>query len=153
MPDWTWNALTALGTMAVPVITVLVLHGKSTARYAKMELKIDTLWDFQMRRGMVEATHKGWGEIQNPFIVSDQALSYFEKLRPELEGWFAALTPEKRGLRELVIGIEQYFGNRIVKEICVPYGVSHAACNLMAAAVASGVHRIEFPPETSVKGA
>lgn len=36
-----------------------------SSRLSKMEVKIDTLWDFQLRRGIAEALEKGVATTRN----------------------------------------------------------------------------------------
>ena len=112
---------------------------KVSMRVAALELKVDTMWGFQMRRSMSEVATTGIGKMNSPLQFSDEAVERLEPIRDELVSWYKTRPPhERRGDASLLIGIEQEFGDRLLNMICIPCGLSYGACLLVALFVAKG---------------
>jgi len=47
---------------------------RNAERIARIEVKVDTLWDFQMRRAVAEAVSKGVATINSPLKVTGHAM-------------------------------------------------------------------------------
>jgi hypothetical protein len=103
-------------------------------RLAKLDVKVDTMWAFQVRRGYAEAVEKGFGSINSPFVPNDQARAAIAPLLEPLETFYRT---EGRALSDLdlIIEIERRFGDRILKDVCIPCHIRNAACLVMAAEI------------------
>lgn len=108
---------------------------RNAERIARIEVKVDTLWDFQMRRAVAEAVSKGVATINSPLKVTGHAMKWAACLADELQSFYARVGSDLCE-RDLYIELEREFGDRLLMNLCIPKGVSHGACLLIAAAVA-----------------
>ena len=108
---------------------------RNAERIARIEVKVDTLWDFQMRRAVAEAVTKGVASVNSPVKVNGHAMKWAACLADELQSFYARAGSHLCD-RDLYIELERQFGDRILMNVCIPKGISHGACLLIAAAVA-----------------
>ncbi len=107
-------------------------------RMGKLETKVDTLWEFLLKRAMGEALFKKVGEKHSPFKVSDNARSWFSgDLVKDLRQFYIEEGVGKSDM-EIFILIEEKFGNRIFEEIGIPHGVTLDCCVVAAVEIAKG---------------
>jgi hypothetical protein len=118
-------------SIAMSLVTLLGVFGVQAGRLAKMELKIDTVWDFQIRRAQSEALMQGVATKNSPVTVTDEAKQWMKPLLMPIREFYSKLGRHLSD-RELVIEIERQFGDRILNEICIPHGLSAGACLLIA---------------------
>jgi hypothetical protein len=114
--------------------TIAGLAGKVFAwgtRFAKVELKIDTIWDFHMRRAQSEAVKLGIATMNSPVKVSDEAKEWMAPLIAPIREFYKGLG-RRMTERDLYIEIERRFGEQILREVCIPHGLSQGACLLIA---------------------
>lgn len=97
----------------------------------KMELKVDTLWDFQMRRAATEAVRKGIATVNSPVIVTEEAKRWMAPLVEPIRAFYRKLGRNMTD-RELYFEIERRFGEQIYQEVCIPHGLDQGACLLIA---------------------
>jgi hypothetical protein len=107
-------------------------------RFAEYGVKIDTLWDFMFRRAAAETVQRGLGTMNSPIVINDHAKSWFDGMKDELRVWYSDGGHSGLGDRDLMIAIEQHFGDRMLREVCIPNDLMQGACLLIAAAVARG---------------
>lgn len=119
--------LPALGTLGGVIVWLIGL----TSKLAKTELKIDTLWDFQMRRGAAEIVQKGLGTMNSPVTLNEETRSEVQRLIADIAEPLRQLY-RKIGRnvsdRDLAIELEVRFGDQIVKHLCTPLGMNEGAC-------------------------
>ena len=96
-----------------------VIYAGAT-RLAKMEVKVDTLWAFQMRRGVAEALQTQLATMDSPMIFHEKAIKALEPLRDSLVE-FAASRKNEPPL-DLAIDIERQFGSELLMQFCIPLG-------------------------------
>lgn len=109
-------------------------HTQWRERFAKLEVKVDTMWDFQLRRAESEAVKLGIGRKNSPFKLDDKAKEWIKPLEQKLKTFFAEKGC-KLSDRDLAIEIERNFGEEITSVVCIPKGLSDGACLLIALAV------------------
>jgi hypothetical protein len=122
---------------------------KDIERMTRIEVHVETLWDFHIRRSMVEATNKGIGTLNSPFIMNEDAAHEIGgNLKDELLAWYHDL-PDKDSIneRDLFIRIEGAFGDRLIRDMCIPHGIQEGTCILIAIALIKGESGVglEFP--------
>jgi hypothetical protein len=119
-------------------LTVGVLVGD----VAKLKVQVETMWNFMLRRGMSEGIEKGLGTLNSPFIVSPDAVDKFGSLANDIRVFFG----DKPGLNEheIALHLERSFGERILKEVCVPHKLAYGACLIVAIAIARGTNIVEL---------
>ena len=116
-------------------------------RLASLEVKVDTMWQFQLRRGMAEGVQAGLGTLSSPFKVNDAAKAAFSLMADELQAFYQELFQQNGGpmpVEDLTLHIERAFGMRILKDVCLPYNLRDSSCLLIAAAVARGEDEISL---------
>lgn len=115
----------------------------ASRRLGELELKVDTMWAFQMRRAMSETVSTGLGSMNSPLIFSDFARHSLDPIEAELkELWRQTL--QFMDDAEALLEIERVYGDRLLTLVCVPCGLSHGACLLLAFSVASDKREIEL---------
>lgn len=105
-------------------------------RLLQLETRIETLWDFQLRRAAVEAVQRGVATVNSPLKFSAEAKSWLGDMADELRSYYRQFGAGLSRTR-LAEEIERRWGRRIVDEVCVPHGLLQGACLLLAMEVAS----------------
>jgi len=128
------GSLVAIAASLFSVVSVLYF---GTVKFAKLELKVDTMWDFQMRRNQAEAVHRGVATMNSPIVVNDEARQWVEPIVAPMRAFYAKIG-RKMTDSELALEIERRYGERILTEICIPRGISAGACLLIALQAVKG---------------
>lgn len=129
------EAIAAYVTLAVAVASGVYQFVMISVRFAKLELKVDTMWSFLVRRGQAEAVRTGIATLNSPIIVNEEAKEWMRHMGPELRAIRAGLVPDISD-DKLAFVIEGKLGDRILKEVCIPKGLMLGACLQIAVAVA-----------------
>lgn len=129
----------AIGAGVIAILTGIgaffVFYSTMISRFAKLELKVNTLWDFLMRRSLASGLDNDVLRMNSPVTATAQATTLLEPMSEEL-GEFYRTEGFKLDPRELFIAVEHKFGERLLKQICIPYNVHQGACVLAAIDVA-----------------
>jgi hypothetical protein len=120
-------------------VSLLAVSYLGLIKFAQAQVKVDTLWQFQLRRGEVEAVLRGYATKNSPLNVNDErALNAFPSgLAQALQQHFSRLGRNLTGV-ELASEIERHFGARLVDEVCMPQGISEGASLILAMHFAQG---------------
>jgi hypothetical protein len=125
--------------LIVGILGILGLLCQQAAKQARMEVKIDTLWDFQMRRGAGELVAKGHATVNSPIVLSEEAKKWMHELAEELKKFYSKLGRHLSD-RDLAFEIERRYGDDILKKVCIPNGISEGACLIIAMEVAKEIN-------------
>jgi len=126
-----------LVVLANRMLAICEAWDHQTARIDRVETKINTLWEFVLRRGAAEAVIKGLGTMNSPITITDEAKAWMSGLAGPLREAYETRWKDLDDVN-LAVAIEREFGDQITKEICIPHNVANAACLLIACAVARG---------------
>lgn len=96
--------------------------------------RVDTMWVFQMRRGLSELEKKELGYVSSPIKLTDKANEAIAPLVPKLKEFYQAIGGPKMGVIELAVKIEQQFGELLSQTVCKHIGVNDGACLVLAIA-------------------
>lgn len=100
-------------------------------KFGELRLKVDTMWEFQWKRAQSEAVMAGVAKVNSPVRVSDEAKQWMAPIIGPVREFY-----QKLGRRltdaELALEIERRFGEQILREVCIPHGLAHGACLLIA---------------------
>ena len=107
-------------------------------RLERLSVKIDTLWDFQLRRGALEPMVSGVATKNSPLTVREEFLAVSKELGDPLRDFYRKIGRPAMTNAELAFQIERHFGSEIVDKVCIPHGLSYGACLIIAIAVAKG---------------
>ena len=127
-------------SVGLSVSTLVALFATAIAasrRFGALELKVNTMWDFQMRRAFSEVNMTGLAVRNSPLRFTPDAMSRLDPIKPALVAFWKALDhPIEDG--DMLLEIERKFGAELISMVCVPCGLSHGACLLLALSVAKG---------------
>ena len=99
-------------------------------RAGRLELKVDTLWDFIIRRGKVEAVKMEWGELHSPIRLNVRGLDVVKPFLDKFLPFYIQLLQRNPPMaeQEMYIEFEREFGDFIMEKMCIPLGVTAGAC-------------------------
>lgn len=143
--NWTFDDAGVLIAILTSVIGFIVTYAQSRERFAKLEVKVDTMWDFLVKRGAVEAYHKDLITINSPVEVRASSYNYVSVgLQTEIQQWYTAHQGKLANDKEILLCIEKEFGARLFQEVCLPHRLTHGECLLIATAIAKGNPQVEI---------
>lgn len=140
--DFTQLSLGLSGATLVALVGFLV---KGSMRLGALEVKVETMWAFQMRRAVSETITTGLGQLNSPLHFTDAAVAALEPLHQQLLEFWKNVPPGTTDGEALLL-IEARFGDEILKYVCVPRGLSNGACLLLALTIAKQSNEISFVP-------
>lgn len=111
-------------TVATPVAVLLMKH-------SKIEVKVDTIWDYIMRRAIAAGLETNNLTMNSPVMATPGLEAMLEPMKEDLWQYYKA-GAYKLSTRELFIALEKDFGDRFMKEICIPNGITQGVCTLAA---------------------
>ena len=114
------------------VIALLGVIFLTAFKIPAMEVKIDTVWKFLMKRALSEALVQGVATRNSPVRVTDEAKRWMSDLLPAIREFYATLGRQNITDEELAMEIEGRFGDLILHEVCIPHGLFMGACLLIA---------------------
>lgn len=141
----TEGLLTAcLGLLGAIAVAVFGAAWRFAQRLASIESRLkasedrgDVTWKFLMRRALAEGTFAGvLSEEDGTVRAHDDAKELLRPMRPALRKFYRAnrdLTPDR-----MFAAFEEEFGERLMREVCIPRGMSSGACVYAAIDVARG---------------
>lgn len=135
-----WYAARQVGKLVLVLNQLLAMvkeWPEVTTRLGKVELYVNTLWEFVMRRGTAEAVQKGVATVNSPVRLRAEAIEWMAALAIPLREAYEARWKDLDDIG-LCVAIENEFGAQITLEVCIPHQVTNAACLLIACAVAKG---------------
>lgn len=120
----------ALVAIAGLILGIAVGFVKIIYQVGQLELKVNTVWDFLMRRGQVELVEKGWGTRHSPVQLNVEAFESILPLIDDIVRFYVQLKKRKPQIteRDMFIAIESKFGEQLVERICIPMNVQLGAC-------------------------
>jgi hypothetical protein len=126
-------------SLIISAISLLGVIYLGQIKLAQMKVKVDALWQFQLRRGEVEAVLRGYATKNSPINIDDERASkaFPSDLAEAIQGYFSRLGRNLTRV-EMAAEIERNFGDRIVDEVCIPQGVSEGVCLVLAMHFALG---------------
>jgi len=159
MEPQTWAAWAAVIASVITILVTVLIAKHSHASQettsietrlgmletliAAINVKVETMWMFQIRRGVSEAIVQGIATKNSPLKFDEAALKRLEPLKEELVSFVHELPPDTSD-PEAMLMIENKFGSKIVDTVCIPTGLSHASCLLLAYSVAKQLNPIDL---------
>jgi hypothetical protein len=119
----------------VALFSVIRTSIKAASRFSRIEDRVQIMWDFLFRRAIAEAVDKGIARMNSPVTVNDVAKSWMKDFKTDLQALYRSLGPAISDA-DLALEIERKFGERIVREVCIPQGLHSGECLVVAIAVA-----------------
>jgi hypothetical protein len=112
-------------------VSLLSMFYFAGVKMATLTVKVDTMWQFTMRRAVSEAVSGELMVRNSPLEITAKGYAAILPLADDLAKHFklAALTLEDN---DLALEIERAFGERILLEVCIPNNLALGACLLLA---------------------
>lgn len=114
------------------IINVLSVVWLGGVKYARLELKTDTMWNFIMAGAQVEARLKGVIHTNSPMRLNREVAQRFGELGRQMRKWYVENNLRRRSDSELSLLLVTKFGDSLVEQICLPLNLNMGAA-LMAA--------------------
>ncbi len=128
-----------LVSIALSVLALLSIGYTVSVRMAKLELKVETIWDFLVRRAFSEAVEKGVAKMNSPVSITPEARNMMGEMIPILQYYY-----KQEGYKlsdgELMLDIERRFGDDLLRLVCLPNKLDAGACLIMALMVAKEIN-------------
>jgi len=134
-------AIAAVVISFIALAKVIYLAG---VQMAQMSVKVDTMWDFQIRRAMSEAVDKGVAIMNSPLLINEGVRQFLNPLKDELVEFWNSGGGKQLPPTEALLELERLFGDRLLTAVCIPCHLSHGACLLLAYSVASDSRQLNF---------
>lgn len=133
--------LNSVGILLTIIGTVLGFIWITATKLTRLEVKVETMWGFLIKRAVVEGVLGDHMETHSPVRLINNSGSMLEHMAEEihkryLEKW------QKLTEAEIGLEIEKEFGNRLVKEVCIPNGIGFGVCLVIAIAAAKGTETL-----------
>lgn len=104
-------------------------------RFARMEVKVDTMWAFQMRRAEADAIQNGFATRNSPLAISPQVARLFDQFADQLRHLY-----QRQGRHlsdfDLMLEIERSLGEDLLREVAMPNKMTNGSCIVLAAQLA-----------------
>lgn len=128
--------ISALAASSVALLAV----GGLVFKFGQLATKVDTMWEFQMRRAVSEGVKQGVLRRNSPIALDENAKQWMSGLAGQLRTFYAR---QGRRLTEadLALEIERRFGDRILHEVCIPNGLFQGSCLVIAMQIAKEVNQ------------
>ncbi len=108
---------------AVSIVSLLGVIWISAVKITTLDVKVETIWSFLMKRALSEAIVQGVATHNSPVRVTDEAKRWMSDLIPPIRDFYAKLGRRNITDAELAMEIERRFGDRILNEVCLPHGL------------------------------
>ena len=139
MTDFNVGDVEVVLNSLVSVTSLLGVVWISAVKLTSLQVKVDTIWGFLMKRALSEALVQGVATRNSPVRVNDEAKKWMSDLIPPIRDFYAKLGRRNITDAELAMEIERRFGDRILHEVCIPRGLYMGACLLIAVQAAKEV--------------
>jgi hypothetical protein len=120
---------------AVSILYAFFIAGVKHAReMATLTVKVDTMWSFTMKRAVSEAVNNDLMRHNSPLEITAKGYSFIKPMAQELWNYYQnySETSNKLSDAELALAIERDFGERLLKEVCIPNGMLYGECVILA---------------------
>ncbi len=121
-------------------LAVLGVLWLAAVKITRLEVKVDTMWAIAMKRALAEGIEAGLIKMNSPVRLEAHSQELFAHLADELEEF--GKKNSKLTESNLMLEIEREFGQRLLREVCLPNKLPFGVCLLIATAIAKGGHTL-----------
>ncbi len=129
-------SITEIITIFSALISLAGFIWLSASKISRLELKVDTIWDFFMTKAKTDALSSGIATQNSPIKIKEEARKWVAaSIDPELDASLRELYKNHKKIsdNDLALKIQQTFGERIAKEMCIPNDdLNYETCLLIA---------------------
>ena len=115
-------------------LSLLSVFYYAGVKMATLTVKVDTMWSFTMRRATAEAVTNDLMRHNSPLEITAKGYSYIQPMAKELWEYYQKYSASAGKLNDadLALAIERDFGERLLKEICIPNNLLFGECIILA---------------------
>ena len=117
------------------ILCTINIYAGMARQISENDSKINTVVDMLIRNAKTESVLKGLATINSPLVASDDARQYFASMKDELRSYYLTIGIHLSE-NDLFLDVQNRFGDRIFKEICLPLKIMNNACITLAIAIA-----------------
>lgn len=99
-------------------------------KLATLQVKVDTMWEFTLRRGKSEAIRDGLAVMNSPIKPKPEALGLMEPIADDLRAISAKAGAVSDA--DLAALIEHHLGDKMLHKVCIPNKMALGACLFLA---------------------
>ena len=100
-------------------------------KMATLTVKVDTMWSFTMRRATSEALQNELMTHNSPLEITAKGYEFIRPMAPELFDYYKASAGQMKD-EDLALAITRDFGDRLLKEVCIPNDLLYGECLILA---------------------
>src|SRR5271166_3409193 len=127
------DKFTQFTSIATVIIAVITCANYLLTRLTRIELKVETMWDFLFKRALSETVAKNLASINSPFRITSEGRKNFTGIENELKEFYLInKNLFDRNDKRMFIELQNKFGNRILNEIAIPNKMIYSDCMLIA---------------------
>lgn len=122
-------------------------------RDERQQAMIDATWLMISDNAKLSAAKNNqWGHMNSPLVINDRARKIYAD-----KGWVQRLQDyyKREGYKltpiELEMDIQTKFRQELIKDICIPYGMQHGECVVIAAEIAKEAALLPKSSDSSVE--
>jgi hypothetical protein len=103
-------------------------------KMATLSVKVETMWSFMMKRAISEAVNNDLMKHNSPLEITAKGYNYIQPMAQEMWKYYEknTATSSKLNDADLALAIERDFGERLLKEICIPNNLLFGECVILA---------------------
>lgn len=99
---------------------------------ARIEVKVDTMWEFMIRRSKVELIRSGLGEMGSDVKLTESGFEAILPYLPTFLDFYRELSNGELAQNEMYMEFGRRFGDLIMAQIAVPLGLTIGQCVIAA---------------------
>jgi hypothetical protein len=123
----TLTDITAGVSVALSLTSIMSVFYFVGVKLATLQIKVDTMWEFTLRRGKSEAINNGFAIMQSPLVVTEKGKWAVAPIIDEIREAYTARWLSLSNV-DLAVEVERAFGDRVLEEICIPHKFNMGAC-------------------------
>ena len=131
-------SLLTLGSLIITIFKAFKYYGDVKSNYAKLELKVETMWDFLTKRGESEGLQNALLTRNSPLKVTEKAIEAFNRyeLTDDLKLFYRSMADKQLSDGDFMLEVERKFGQKMVEGICRELEIKEGACLVAASIIA-----------------
>ena len=123
--------LTALASVVMSGVSLLSVIYFAGVKLATLQVKVDTMWAFTLRRAQSEAVITGMATVNSPIMITEDAKKLVDPILGSLVTLYRSCSPSISD-QDFAIEIARNLGDRLLHEVCIPNKLSLGACLFIA---------------------
>ncbi len=132
---WLWRSHGKVCSRVQAVYEAVAAWNQASAKIHENERTVATLLEMMKRNAMTEAVVKGLATMNSPFLITQQARDCYKTIAVDLKDFYRKvgvhMTPN-----ELFLEMQRRFGDRLLREVCIPMELISNACIVIAIEIA-----------------